>query len=126
MIFSYKVLLLILERATMQNRIKELRKRLNLTQEELGAALGVSASAVGGWEYGTRNVSETARLLICERFHVSRDWLESGAGGMFQQEAALNDAERVKRLAGDLVALLPKKERRAFIESVKELENRDD
>ena len=35
--------------------IKKLRKRLGVTQSELGRLLGVSLSAVGFWEYGTSN-----------------------------------------------------------------------
>lgn len=110
----------------MKNRIKEIRKRFNLTQEEMGAALGVSASAVGGWEYGARNISETARLLICEKFHISRAWLEHGAGSMFDSSNDVSSVERVKRLAGDLVALLPEKERGAFFDTVKALEKKND
>ena len=36
----------------MKNRIQELRKQQNLSQEELGTRLGVSRQAVSKWERG--------------------------------------------------------------------------
>ncbi|MBR4753354.1 MAG: helix-turn-helix transcriptional regulator [Thermoguttaceae bacterium] len=105
----------------MKDRLRTLRKKLGYNQTELGRLLGYKAATVSSWEVGAK-IPEPARLLICSLFNVSRVWLETGEGDMFQQDAALDNSERVKRLAGDLVALLPKKERRAFIDSVKELE----
>lgn len=45
-------------------QVKAARQRLQLTQEQLGKALGVTRNAVNQWEMGVRRISEpTARLL---------------------------------------------------------------
>ena len=68
----------------MKDRIKELRKALALNQEEFGARLGVSNTAVSKWEKGERSIPDSAVLLICRDFGVSETWLRTGAGKMFQ------------------------------------------
>lgn len=72
----------------MKDRIKEIRKRFKLTQSELGKALGVSLTAISGWENGYNGVPESIKILICLKFHVRREWLESGDGEMFEPEKA--------------------------------------
>jgi putative transcriptional regulator len=42
-------------------QIKEIRKRLNLSQEELAKKLGVSFSSVNRWENGQTKPSKLAR-----------------------------------------------------------------
>lgn len=59
---------------TMGERIKELRKRDGLTQEELGAKVGVSAQAVSKWECGS--VPDTELIpKLADCFEVSVDTL---------------------------------------------------
>lgn len=45
-------------------RIKELRKRLNLTQEQLADKIGVTKLTVSRWESGERKCKEIARILM--------------------------------------------------------------
>lgn len=67
----------------MNNRIKELRKELKLTQQAFADAIGISKSTIEAYEY--RNVKVTDRSVkdICRVFHVSEDWLRTGEGEMF-------------------------------------------
>lgn len=59
---------------TMGERIKELRKRDGMTQEELGAKVGVSAQAVSKWECGS--VPDTELIpKLADCFGVSIDTL---------------------------------------------------
>ncbi len=44
--------------------IKEIRKKLNLSQKDFGKMLGVSLRSVQNWESGDRNISETAKILL--------------------------------------------------------------
>lgn len=67
----------------MKNRIKELRKALDLKQEEFGSKLGVSNTAVSKWEKGENIVPDSAIFLICRVFGCSETWLRTGAGEMF-------------------------------------------
>lgn len=49
---------------------KELRKANNLSQAELATALGISASSVRQYEYGTRKPSDTVLTKIKELYGV--------------------------------------------------------
>ena len=56
-------------------RIKELRKHLNLTQTEFGDKIGLKQNTVGQMESGSRSVTERTIILICEKFNVNKVWL---------------------------------------------------
>ena len=66
----------------MQNRIKELRKSLGLNQTEFGDKIGVTTSAISGYELGTRAPSDAIIKSICREYGVSETWLRTGAGEM--------------------------------------------
>mgnify|MGYP000933314589 CR=1 FL=1 len=53
---------------TLGQRISEYRKKLGISQEELGARLGVSRQAVSKWERGEADPS-TANLLALGRLY---------------------------------------------------------
>lgn len=72
----------------MKERLKEIRKILSMTQSQLAIELGVTANAVSNWESAFRVVPESIKILICLKFHVRREWLESGDGEMFEPEKA--------------------------------------
>ena len=46
------------------DEVKELRKRLNMTQSTFAAVLGVSNKTVEAWEKGTNTPAGTARRMI--------------------------------------------------------------
>jgi len=71
----------------MNERIKEMRKALKLSQAELGKAIGISDAAVSKIESGINNPSESTIKLICTTYHVKRLWLETGQGTMFEDDA---------------------------------------
>lgn len=64
------------------NRIKELRKKLNLTQAEFGEKIGLKPTAIGQMENGSRNVTERTIILLCEKYNVDELWLRTGEGDM--------------------------------------------
>ena len=77
----------------MNERIKELRDTLNLTQQDFADKLGTSRGNIAGYETGRRSPSDAVVSLICNKFNVNEKWLRSGAGEMFKE-----------RLPGDEVA----------------------
>lgn len=69
---------------TLGGRLKVARKKRRLTQEQVGALLGLTHAAIGGWELN-RFPPETANLIgVAELYEVSIDWLvwggEMGSG----------------------------------------------
>lgn len=59
-----------------KERIKELRKEKNLTQEELAKKLGLNAkSNIANYESGANAPSDEIKLKMCELFNCSMDYL---------------------------------------------------
>lgn len=66
----------------MKDRVKKLRKTLNITQDEFGHRIGVTGAAVSGYESGRRSLNETVLKSICREFNVDYEWLTEGTGEM--------------------------------------------
>lgn len=58
-----------------KDRLKELRKKANLTQEELGNQLGVAGNTVCYWEAGESQPPLETIIKLAEIFCVSTDYL---------------------------------------------------
>ena len=67
----------------LKDRIKKLRKELDLTQQEFADKIGIPRDSIGGYETGRRNPSEAAISLICAKCNVNEEWLRTGQGEMF-------------------------------------------
>ncbi len=68
---------------TINERVREARKTLNLTLEVFGARIGVGKTAISKIENGKVGITEQMKKTICREFNVSYDWLEYGQGEMF-------------------------------------------
>lgn len=67
-------------------RIKEVRKALDLTQLEFGNRIGIKRNSVALIENG-RNTSDQTLFAICREFHVNEEWLRNGSGEMFVKDS---------------------------------------
>ena len=67
----------------MKDRIKTIRKELNLTQQQFADKLGVRRNTVAQWETGVNQITEQTIKAICTLFDVSEDWLKEGTGDIF-------------------------------------------
>lgn len=83
----------------MNNRLKELRKKLNLTQTEFGNNLNLSKSTISGLESGAIALTERNLKEICSKFEVNEIWLKEGIGDVFID---LNADDEFSRLCGTL------------------------
>ncbi len=68
---------------TENERVRVIRKSLNLTMEAFGTRLGVGKTAISKIESGERSLTDQMKKLICREFNASYDWLEYGQGEMF-------------------------------------------
>ena len=74
------------------NRVKELRKKLNLSQESFGEKLGMKKSSISAIEKGTNTLTNIVANLICKTYNVNYLWLTEGIGEMFETpDTALDD-----------------------------------
>lgn len=67
----------------MNERIKQIRKYLDLTQQEFADKIGISRGNIGAYEVGKNAPSDAVISLICTKFNVNEEWLRNGTGDMF-------------------------------------------
>lgn len=67
----------------MKDRFKELRKELNVTQQEFADKLKISRNFVAQIEMGSKVPSNRTIDDVCREFNVNEEWLRTGNGDMF-------------------------------------------
>lgn len=67
----------------MEQRIKAIRKALNLTQQEFADRLNIKRNTIANYEIGRNKPIDAVISLICREFNVNETWLRTGAGEMF-------------------------------------------
>ena len=67
----------------MNDRIKKLRKELDLTQREFGERIGIKGNTIAQYELGRNEPIDAVISLICREFGVNENWLRDGTGEMF-------------------------------------------
>lgn len=88
----------------MNERIKELRITLNLTQDAFARRLGVKRNTIGNYETGNRVPSDQSIFSICREFNVNEEWLRNGTGEMFNQ---LSPDEELAYIVGQALPTAP-------------------
>lgn len=71
----------------MCERIKKLRKTLDLTQQEFASRIGIKRNTIANYETGRNEPVDTVISLICREFSVNQEWLRTGEGEMFVPKA---------------------------------------
>ena len=67
----------------MKERLKKLRKELDLTQQEFADRIGISRGNIATYETRDGSPGSSVINLICREFNVSETWLRTGEGEMF-------------------------------------------
>ena len=67
----------------METTLKQFRKALGLSQEEVGRRVGVTGVAISRIESGDRALTDRMALALCKEFNVDYGWLTTGQGEMF-------------------------------------------
>ena len=81
-------------------RIRMIRKKLNLTQAEFGNRIGLKSNTITSYETGARVPSDAALISICREYGASYNWLISGEGSMFPP---LSHNEQISGFAADVI-----------------------
>ncbi len=69
----------------MKDRIKLLRKTLDLTQQEFADRIGLKRNSVASYEIGKNYPMDTVIKSMCREFNVNEEWLRTGEGEMFEE-----------------------------------------
>lgn len=67
----------------MKERLKELRKKLRLTQQDFAEKLSLSSNLIYLMEKGDRQITDRTIKDICRTFNVNEVWFKTGNGDMF-------------------------------------------
>lgn len=70
---------------TQGERVKEIRKSLDLTLEKFGEKLGVQKSSISKIEKDRVSLSDQMAKSICREYNVNYDYLMYGDGEMFDE-----------------------------------------
>ena len=97
-------------------RIRLIRKELNLTLEKFGERLGVGKTAISKLEKGERSLTDQMARSICREYNVSYDYLVNGEGEMFDdlpqtvldERCAQYDLSDFDRMLVEMYVELPK------------------
>lgn len=82
----------------MGERLKLLRKALNLKQADFGARIGLSQPTIGMYEKETRPLTERVISQLVSEFHINEEYLRHGTGDMFIDQTP----KLVRQLADEL------------------------
>ena len=79
----------------MNERMKQLRKELGLTQQQFADRIGTSRANIGKYEVSANIPSSAIISLICREFNVNEEWLREGSGDMFRSNDRYSDIARL-------------------------------
>jgi len=104
------------------DRIKKLRKLLNLTQKEFAQKIGVIDTLVRKWERGENEPTPKSLRAIAKTYNINLHWLLTGEGEMFikrEHKIPTEKASIVPELA-NFLALLPEEQQKQLASVFKE------
>ena len=84
---------------TINQRIKKLRKVLDLTQQAFADRLGISRGNIATYETREGSPGNSVIALICREFGVNEAWLRTGEGEMFIKRTANDEISAFVDLA---------------------------
>ena len=95
----------------MHERLKEIRKSHNLTQDAFATEIGATRGMVAKYETGLVVPDKPIRMLICQKFSVNESWLETGEGVPYKEGLIPSLAQALRSMpnvAAALERLLPR------------------
>lgn len=107
---------------TIGERVKELRKQVNLTQQAFADRLNLKRNTVGIYEVNVVEPSDRTISDICREFNVNETWLRTGEGEMFNQ---ITRSEKITSFLTEITEDEGDDFKRRFVEMLAELEPED-
>lgn len=84
----------------MKDRLKKLRKTLDLTQQAFADRIGMKQNTIAQYEMGRTIPSDAIIFSICREFNVNENWLRTGEGDMLME---MSRDEQIEEFIGDLL-----------------------
>lgn len=102
----------------MKDRLRLLRKSLDLTQQEIADKIGIKRNSYANYETGRNKPIDAIVFSICREFNVNEKWLRTGEGDMFIEKTR---SETIASFAGSLMQEEEESFKRRLIEALSEL-----
>lgn len=106
----------------MKDRIKKIRKELDLTQQKFADRIGVKQNTVAQYEMGRNVPIDSVISLICREFNVNEHWLRDGTGEMFIKQTR---DEQISSFVGDILRDEENSFKKRFISMLSALDESD-
>lgn len=106
----------------MKDRLKHLRKSLNLTQQQIADKIGIKRNSYANYEVGRNKPIDAIIHSLCREFNVSEDWLRYGKGDMFRQKTR---SEAISSFAESLMQEEDESFKKRLVESLSELNEKE-
>lgn len=103
--------------STIAERIKEIRKSENLTQQKFADRLGIKQNTVAQYEMGRNIPIDAIITAICREFSINESWLRYGTETM---KSETTQKQKLTRFFADVLATAPD-DRSAFIAALDDL-----
>lgn len=84
----------------LNERLKKLRKALDLTQQEFADRIGIKRNSFANYETGRNTPIDAIIVSICKEFNVNENWLRTGEGEMFIE---LSYSDEIAQFVGQLM-----------------------
>lgn len=84
----------------MKDRIRQIRKEADLTQEAFAHRLGIKRNTVTTYETTNKMPMDSIITSICREFDVNEEWLRTGQGEMYCHSDADDDFQNVMEEIG--------------------------
>ena len=104
----------------MKERMKKLRKTLDLTQQEFADRIGIKRNSYANYETGRNTPIDAIIVSICREFNVNEEWLRTGTGEMFQP---ITKNDEISRLLGNVSKMDDSNFRRRLINALAMLDD---
>ncbi len=106
----------------MKDRIKKIRKELDLTQQEFADKLGIKRNTVATYESGRNEPIDAVISLICREFDINEEWLRTGKGEMFIERSR---DDQIAAFVGNILEKESDSFKRRFISMLAALDESD-
>lgn len=85
------------------NKLKEIRKALGVTQEELALKLGVNKSKIKNIEAETQSITIEVAKELNKVYNINLGWLLTDKGSMYVEEPAFNSVMREEQFESECI-----------------------
>lgn len=83
---------------SINDRLKQLRESLGLSQAAFGQKIGLERSSMSAIEHNQRKLTPRSIRDVCREYNVSEEWLTTGSGEMFREETDVDAIAAIDRI----------------------------